>query len=93
MFKYTDLSLQTVPPQSILPLNMLSSVLFTTVLAAVLVNADPSPSEPSPGSVFKEGENCRIAWDVDATGTWKTMNIELMSGSNWAMNHITSERN
>lgn len=69
---------------------MLSSVLFATVLAAVAVRADPNPSEPGPGSVYNEGSTCHIAWDADTSGAWKVMNIELMSGSNIAMNHITS---
>ena len=69
---------------------MLSSIFFATLLAAVAVQADPNPSEPGPGSVYNEGSTCHIAWDADTTGVWTVMNIELMSGSNTAMNHITS---
>lgn len=69
---------------------MLSSLFVATVLAAVAARADPNPSEPGPGAVYKEGGQCHISWDPDTTGTWTTMNIELMSGSNLQMNHITS---
>ncbi|KAH8093257.1 hypothetical protein BXZ70DRAFT_874227, partial [Cristinia sonorae] len=48
------------------------------------------PSEPGPGDVYQEGGDCKIVWEVDASGTWKEMNIELMSGSNLEMNHITT---
>ncbi|KAA1470106.1 hypothetical protein DENSPDRAFT_741982, partial [Dentipellis sp. KUC8613] len=48
------------------------------------------PTEPGPGEVFKEGQTCHIAWDPDTTGTWKTMNIELMTGNNFAMVHLTT---
>jgi len=60
------------------------------LLPPLVVRADPVPSEPGPGDVFNQGANCPIAWDVDPTGIWTTMNIELMSGSNTNMNHITT---
>lgn len=28
------------------------------------------------------GQNCTLSWNADTTGVWKTMNIELMTGSN-----------
>lgn len=62
---------------------------FVATLATVSL-AEPVPSEPSPGSKFNAGATCHIAWDPDTSGTWKQMSIELMSGSNLAMNHITS---
>ncbi|PSR73085.1 hypothetical protein PHLCEN_2v11055 [Hermanssonia centrifuga] len=70
---------------------MFSSTLFATLLAAVAIaRADPNPSEPGPGDVYNEGAQCHISWDPDTTGTWKTMNIELMTGSNTGMVHITT---
>ncbi|OCH87536.1 hypothetical protein OBBRIDRAFT_837310 [Obba rivulosa] len=64
-------------------------------LAALLartafVHADPTPSEPGPGSVYNEGSNCFVSWDVDTTGVWKTMNIELMAGDNFDMQYLTT---
>lgn len=60
-------------------------------LAAVqLVHADPTPSEPAPGEVFTEGQTCHIAWSADTTGEWKSMDIELMTGPNDNMVHLTS---
>ena len=71
---------------------MFSKLLFSALIAGVaFVRADPNPSEPGPGDIFNEGATCHIAWDPDTTGVWKVMNIELMSGSNLQMNHITSE--
>ncbi|THH27155.1 hypothetical protein EUX98_g7028 [Antrodiella citrinella] len=68
------------------------SKLFVTALVAALatVHADPDPSAPGPGDIFNEGTNCTISWAPDTTGTWKQMNIELMSGSNLQMNHLTT---
>lgn len=65
------------------------SALFS--LAAVqLVRADPTPTEPAPGDVMTEGETCNVTWDTDSTGTWTSMDIELMTGSNEDMVHLTS---
>jgi hypothetical protein len=70
---------------------MLAQILFTTILAAVAsVNADPTPTVPGPGDTYNEGSNCQIEWTADPTGAWKTMNIELMTGGNLAMKHLTS---
>lgn len=71
---------------------MFAKVFLSALVAgAAFVRADPNPTEPGPGDVFNEGSNCRIVWEPDTTGVWKVMNIELMSGSNFQMNHITSE--
>jgi hypothetical protein len=59
--------------------------------ALVAVHADPNPSEPGPGDVFNQGANCPIAWDADTSGAWKEMYIELMTGDNFNMVHLTSE--
>jgi len=55
-----------------------------------LVRADVNPTEPGPTDVFKAGGTCHIAWQPDTTGTWKVMNIELMTGSNLQMVHLTT---
>lgn len=71
---------------------MFSPIVLATLLAAIAsTRADPNPSVPGPGDVYNEGSNCQIEWDADTTGTWKTMNIELMTGSNLGMVHITSK--
>ncbi|KAI0262304.1 hypothetical protein BC834DRAFT_958804 [Gloeopeniophorella convolvens] len=71
---------------------MFSRVIVPTLLlsAAYVALADPTPSEPSPGEVFNSGGTCHIAWTPDPTGTWKTMNIELMTGDNFQMVHLTT---
>ncbi|CAL1714395.1 unnamed protein product [Somion occarium] len=70
---------------------MFSQALVAAFIATLAVSrAEPVPSEPGPGSSFNEGANCPVTWEVDTTGVWKTMNIELMSGSNLQMNHITT---
>ncbi len=60
------------------------------IAGSALVRADPTPSAPGPGDVFKQGDQCTITWDADTSGVWKEMNIELMTGNNWEMVHITS---
>lgn len=57
---------------------------------ALAVLADPTPSTPSPGQVFQAGGNCDIAWTPDASGLWKVMNIQLMTGDNLHMVPLTS---
>ncbi len=49
------------------------------------------PSAPGPGDVFKEGAKCTLSWTPDPAGLWKETNVELMSGDNWNMVHITSQ--
>ncbi|CAE6394293.1 unnamed protein product [Rhizoctonia solani] len=64
---------------------------FALVAGAVAgVVAAPNPTEPSGSSVFNAGQQCTIKWDADATGSWKDMNIQLMTGDNWNMIHITT---
>lgn len=48
------------------------------------------PTGPSPNQVFNDGTNCEVDWSPDTTGTWKTLNIELMTGDNLNMVHLTS---
>ncbi|KAI0641990.1 hypothetical protein C8Q79DRAFT_986700 [Trametes meyenii] len=64
--------------------------LVALAAGAVVVRADPTPTAPGPGDVFKQGGQCTFTWDVDTTGTWKEMNVELMTGDNWNMVHLTT---
>ena len=65
----------------------LPTFIFSSLL---LVLADPVPSSPAPGQVFNEGSTCTIGWTPDTTGTWKTLDIELMTGDNSQMVFLTS---
>jgi hypothetical protein len=69
---------------------MFSRVAMFVLSIALVALADPTPSAPSPGQVFKQGGPCTIAWDPDTTGVWKTMNIQLMTGDNFNMVPLTS---
>ncbi|KAJ7691626.1 hypothetical protein B0H17DRAFT_934928 [Mycena rosella] len=78
---------------------MFASTLFTAVLAssAVLMSqADVQPNEPggAPGSEsFNQGASCHIGWAGDSdTGStaWKNMAIELMTGPNVPVIHLTT---
>ncbi|KAG6335997.1 hypothetical protein ID866_3092 [Astraeus odoratus] len=72
---------------------MLSRVTLAVLLAVtsvVRVRADPTPTAPGPGDIFFEGQTCSTAWDVDPTGLWTTMHIELMTGDNYNMVHLAS---
>jgi len=74
---------------------MFATHAFTALLALAapfLVVADVTPSEPGPGDIFNAGSTCHVTWlgDTDSTTVWKNMAIQLMSGSNLGMVHITS---
>lgn len=71
----------------------LLACLLLALASPLMVLADVTPSEPSPGSVFKAGQTCLVTWqgDTDSTTVWKGMAIELMSGSNLEMVHVTSK--
>jgi len=72
---------------------MFTSAKFAVGLVAVVagvVSAAPNPTEPSSTSVFNVGATCSIQWVVDATATWKSMSIQLMSGDNFNMIPITT---
>lgn len=64
-------------------------ILTLLAATAIYVRADPNPSSPGPGDVFIEGKPCTISWDVDLTGVWKNMNIDLMTGDNFNMVFLT----
>jgi len=70
---------------------MLNRLALATLIASALVSlirADPVPTAPGPGDVFTEGADCTFAWTPDPTGVWRVMNVELMTGSNFAMIHL-----
>ncbi|KAK0489436.1 hypothetical protein IW261DRAFT_1325956 [Armillaria novae-zelandiae] len=68
------------------------SKLFVIAAAIIGVYADVTPTVPGPSDSYDEGASCVIAWTGDKASTtaWKNMAIELMSGSNTAMVHITT---
>ena len=77
--------------------------LFAHILAgSTLAAPDPTdipagvvpgvvPTAPGPSDVFNEGTNCTIKWNPDPAGLWKETNVQLMTGDNFNMIHITSE--
>ncbi|KAH9940740.1 uncharacterized protein BXZ73DRAFT_98570 [Epithele typhae] len=70
---------------------MLAFVVAAALLAgSQLVRAEPVPTAPGPGDVFTQGGKCSFSWTPDTTGTWKTMNVELMTGGNLGMVHLTT---
>lgn len=69
---------------------MLALGLVLAAGAVAGVVGAPNPTEPSGASVFNVGGDCAIKWDTDSTGSWKKMNIQLMTGDNWNMIHITT---
>ncbi|KAJ7156871.1 hypothetical protein C8R43DRAFT_1087200 [Mycena crocata] len=67
---------------------MFTSIIFTALLAsssALLTQAIVEPNEPGPGDVFKQGEKRHRVDDC-----MKDMAIELMTGPNSPMIHITT---
>ncbi|THH12076.1 hypothetical protein EW145_g242 [Phellinidium pouzarii] len=69
---------------------MFKPLFIAAVLPALAVVAQVGPTEPAPGDSFNEGASCTIDWTVDTTGQWTTLNIELMTGSNEDMEHLTT---
>jgi len=76
-----------------------SSSLFSTLIfvsaSFLAVQADVFPNFPA-GDIINAGTPCAIKWAGDtnattlATGAWKQMTIELMTGDNLAMVHLTT---
>jgi hypothetical protein len=74
---------------------MFTSTVFTAVLASsavLLSNAIVTPNAPGPGDSFNEGTKCSLSWagDTESTTAWANMAIELMTGKNEAMVHVTT---
>ncbi|KAG5641314.1 hypothetical protein DXG03_005535 [Asterophora parasitica] len=74
---------------------MFKTFALTALLASatlLAVRADVVPTVPGPGIIYKEGGTCHIEWDgdKDSTTAWKNMAIELMTGDNFAMVHLTT---
>jgi hypothetical protein len=72
---------------------MVASASFALLLAsfgAAGVRAIVTPNEPGPGSVYNEGSTCHIQWAGDKDGKWDNMAIQLMTGDNFQMVHLTS---
>ena len=71
---------------------MYASVVLATLFAgAALVRADVGPTTPAPGDVFKEGGDCKVAWNADTSGVWTVMNVEFMTGDNEQMQFLERE--
>ncbi|KAG7097525.1 hypothetical protein E1B28_004868 [Marasmius oreades] len=64
--------------------------ILTALITAVAVRADATPIEPGPGSVFKQGGECHTAWTGDKDGKWANMAIQLMTGADLKMVHLTT---
>lgn len=67
---------------------------FVTAAALVgVAHADVTPSEPGPGSSYQAGGTCTLSWigDAESTTAWSDMSIQLMTGSNFDMVHLTSK--
>ncbi|KAI8085139.1 Ser-Thr-rich glycosyl-phosphatidyl-inositol-anchored membrane family-domain-containing protein [Halteromyces radiatus] len=67
---------------------MVSSLSYGLMLMGMMtmmVNANMSPSNPEPGTVWTVGKEYEITWEEDNTeppmnATWKTFRIDLMTG-------------
>ncbi|KAF8075242.1 hypothetical protein FPV67DRAFT_1777928 [Lyophyllum atratum] len=74
---------------------MFGTFTLTALLASaslLVVRADVGPTVPGPGTIYKEGKKCHIEWTGDAGSktAWKNMAIELMTGDNFNMKHLTT---
>ncbi|KAF8240226.1 hypothetical protein L208DRAFT_1233636 [Tricholoma matsutake] len=64
------------------------TVLFTALVAHAII----VPSVPGPGVIYKTGDICHLEWTGDqvSTNVWQNTTIELMTGSNFGMIHLTT---
>ncbi|KAL0563741.1 hypothetical protein V5O48_018322, partial [Marasmius crinis-equi] len=62
------------------------ALLFSAIIAGV--HGDATPTAPGPGVVYKQGSTCSTSWVGDKDGKWGNMKIQLMSGSNFAMEEV-----
>jgi len=74
---------------------MFGTFAITALLASTLVGtayADVTPDVPGPGVVYKVGGTCHTEWigDTASPTAWKNMAIELMTGDNFNMVHLTT---
>lgn len=67
--------------------NILATTAFLSS-ALLSARADPVPQTPDTGIT---GQTCTITWEEDTTGNWAQTAIELMTGDNYAMVHLTSK--
>ncbi|PSS05423.1 hypothetical protein PHLCEN_2v3912 [Hermanssonia centrifuga] len=65
-------------------------MIMTLPLLYTRVLADFTPTTPGPGETYNAGSNCTITWDVDNSGTWTNITIDLKSGSNSNMSLVTN---
>lgn len=64
--------------------------LIIATLTAFAVRADVTPTEPGPRTTCRQGQKCRTAWKGDTNGKSANMAIELMTGDNFNMVHLTT---
>lgn len=66
------------------------SLAVAVAASFALSRAQVIPSEPAPGRDFQIGGTCEISWTPDTSGTWGTTYVQLMTGSNDQMVHLTT---
>jgi hypothetical protein len=76
--------------KSFIPMFSRGAFLAFILSLALVAFAEIIPTVPDPGHVYNEGSTCQVGWTPDSTGQWKTMNIQLMTGSNFQMVPLTS---
>jgi hypothetical protein len=69
---------------------MLASLAVFAATAASLAGIANAQISPLIDTTFNQGSPCTVTWEVDPTGTWKEMHIQLMTGDNFQMVHLTS---
>ncbi|EFP93835.1 hypothetical protein PGTUg99_024291 [Puccinia graminis f. sp. tritici] len=69
---------------------MISAVVLSLLVASASCATGVVPTFPGPGQAFKEGGDCPISWNLDTTGKWTNFSVDLMSGSNFAMQTVSN---
>ncbi|KAG7094460.1 hypothetical protein E1B28_008056 [Marasmius oreades] len=64
--------------------------LFAALSTLSTISAVVIPTAPGPGAVFNQGSKCSTSWVGDTEGKWNDMTIELMTGDNFRMIHLST---
>lgn len=61
------------------------STIFSLFALVPFVLGDVIPTSPDGSTVVKVGEDIKALWDVDTSGQWNDLTIQLMTGDNLAV--------
>ncbi|MBW0544203.1 hypothetical protein O181_083918, partial [Austropuccinia psidii MF-1] len=82
---YSFLTHKVIKAFTMLSYNVLLMLLQIGAIYSAVV-----PTGPGPNQSFNQDGDCTISWNLDTTGKWTSFSVDLMSGSNTAMQLVTN---